>query len=63
MRVAVEGKFGQAKRCITLSREMPKLAETAQCAIAITFLVLNLERWLRQLLTLLLVYLSGGEAS
>ena len=32
---------------------MPKLAETAQCAIAITFLVLNLERWLRQLLTLL----------
>ncbi len=37
----------------SLARVMPKLAETAQCAIAITFLVLNLERWLRQLLTLL----------
>ncbi len=53
MRVAVEGKFGQTKRRITLARVMPKLAETAQSAIAITFLVLNLERWLRQLLTLL----------
>ncbi|MEL6937981.1 MAG: transposase, partial [Cyanobacteria bacterium J06598_1] len=49
-RVAIEGKFGQAKRRFSLSRVMPKLAETAQCAIAITFLVLNLERWLRQLL-------------
>ncbi|WP_240518811.1 IS5 family transposase [Leptolyngbya sp. BC1307] len=53
VRVAVEGKFGQAKRRFSLARVMPKLAETAQCAIAITFLVLNLERWLRQLLTLL----------
>lgn len=49
-RVAIEGKFGQAKRRFSLARVMPKLAETAQCAIAITFLVLNLERWLRQLL-------------
>lgn len=53
IRVAVEGKFGQAKRRFSLARVMPKLAETAQCAIAITFLVLNLERWLRQLLRLL----------
>lgn len=54
VRVAIEGKFGQAKRRFSLDRVMPKLAETAQCAIAITFLVLNLERWLRQLLALLL---------
>ena len=50
IRVAIEGKFGQAKRRFSLARVMPKLAQTAQCAIAITFLVMNLERWLRQLL-------------
>ena len=59
MRVAVEGKFGQAKRRFSLARVMPKLAETAQCAIAITFLVLNLERWLRQLLALLFGHCAG----
>ena len=49
IRVAIEGKFGQAKRRFSLARVMSKLAQTAQCAIAITFLVINLERWLRQL--------------
>lgn len=53
LRVAIEGKFGQAKRRFSLARVMAKLAETAQSAIAITFLVLNLERWLRGLLMLL----------
>lgn len=53
LRVAIEGKFGQAKRRFSLARVMAKLAETAQSAIAITFLVLNLERWLRAFLTLL----------
>jgi len=52
LRVAIEGKFGQAKRRFSLARVMAKLAETAQSAIAITFLVLNLERWLRALLSL-----------
>lgn len=54
-RVAIEGKFGQAKRRFSLGRVMAKLAETAQSAIAITFLVLNLERWLRALFFLLFV--------
>lgn len=54
LRVAIEGKFGQAKRRFSLARVMAKLAETAQSTIAITFLVLNLERWLRALLTVLL---------
>jgi transposase, IS5 family len=53
VRVWVEGKFGQAKRRFSLARVMAKLAHTAQSAIAITFLVLNLERWLAQLLALL----------
>ena len=53
LRVAIEGKFGQAKRRFSLARIMAKLAETAQAAIAITFLVLNLERSLRALFRLL----------
>ena len=53
LRVAIEGKFGQAKRRFSLARVMAKLAKTAQSAIAITFLVLNLERWLRALLMFL----------
>jgi IS5 family transposase len=53
VRVEIEGKFGQAKRRFSLARVMAKLAQTAQCAIAITFLVLNLERWQSQLLRLL----------
>ena len=54
VRVAIEGKFGQAKRRFSLGRVMAKLAHTAQTVIAITFLVLNLERWLRCLLAFLL---------
>lgn len=62
VRVAIEGKFGQAKRRFSLDKVMPKLAETAQTAIAITFLVLNLERWLRQLLAFLFWLFGGVEA-
>ena len=50
VRVEIEGKFGQGKRRFSLARVMAKLAETAATTIAITFLVMNLERWLRQLL-------------
>ena len=50
LRVQIEGKFGQAKRRFGLSRVMAKLADTATSAIAITFLVLNLERWLSHFL-------------
>jgi transposase, IS5 family len=63
VRVWIEGKFGQAKRRFSLARVMAKLADTAQTAIAITFLVLNLERWLRQLLSLLFwLYALGLQA-
>ena len=51
VRVQIEGKFGQAKRRFGLNRVMAKLADTAASAIAITFLVMNLERWLRYLLS------------
>jgi IS5 family transposase len=50
VRNQIEGKFGQGKRRFSLGRVMSKLAATAECTIAITFLVMNLERWLRHLL-------------
>lgn len=48
-RIPVEGKFGQAKRRFSLNRIMTKLASTSRTAIAITFITMNLEKWLRGL--------------
>jgi hypothetical protein len=50
IRNQVEGKFGVGKRHFSLARVMAKLAPTAETAIAMTFLVMNLEQLLRQLL-------------
>jgi transposase, IS5 family len=50
IRNQVEGKFGVSKRRFSLARVMAKLAPTAETAIAVTFLVMNLEQLLRQLL-------------
>ena len=49
----IEGKFGQGKRKLGLGRVMTKLAQTSETSIALTFLVLtflviNLEKLLRQ---------------
>ena len=49
VRNQIEGKFGQAKRRFSLDRVMTKLAHTSETAIAITFLVMNLEALLRPL--------------
>lgn len=49
-RIPIEGKFGQAKRRFSLSRIMCKLAKTSETAIAIIFLVMNLEKMLKVLL-------------
>ena len=50
IRNQIEGQFGQGKRRFSLSRVMAKLASTAETSIAISFLVMNLERLLRQVL-------------
>ena len=47
IRNGVEGKFGQAKRRFGWGRVMAKLAATAETAISITVLVMNLEQRLR----------------
>jgi len=45
-RIPIEGKFGQAKRRFSLNRVMTKRANTSECAIAIVFLLINLEKGL-----------------
>lgn len=61
VRNQVEGKFGVAKRRFSLARVMAKLAPTAETAIAVTVLVMNLEQLLRQFLWVFFaVVLMGG---
>ena len=55
-RIAIEGKFGQGKRRLSLARIMCKLARTSETAIKVAFLVMNLEKWLKSLL----FYLFSG---
>ncbi|WP_410510506.1 IS5 family transposase [Nodosilinea sp. E11] len=59
IRNAVEGKFGQGKRRFSLARVMAKLAPSAETAIAITFLVMNLERRLQALRLLFIAILAA----
>ena len=49
-RIAIEGKFGQGKRRFTLNRIMAKLAETSEAVILVSFIVMNLEKLLSQIL-------------
>jgi transposase, IS5 family len=59
VRNQIEGKFGQGKRRFSLAKVMAKLAPTAETSIAITFLVMNLERRLTPLILRFLLILSG----
>jgi IS5 family transposase len=58
-RIPIEGKFGQGKRRFSLSKIMCKLAKTSETAIAVTFIVLNIERWLKAILFCLFLYLRS----
>jgi hypothetical protein len=49
-RIPIEGKFGQGKRHFGLNRVMAKLANTGKTSIIITFIVMNLEKWLKAIL-------------
>jgi transposase, IS5 family len=48
IRNCIEGKFGQGKRRFSLNRIMTKLEATSRTSIAITFLVINLSRLLKE---------------
>jgi len=52
-RIPVEGKFGQGKRRFGLGLIKSKLAETTKSSIHITFIVMNLEKWLNAILSAL----------
>ena len=56
-RNTIEGKFGQAKRRFSLNLVMTKLTTPSETSIAITFLVINLSKLLRQFCSLFLSFL------
>ena len=60
-RNAVEGKFGEGKRFYRLSRVMTRLQGTSEVAIHMTFLVMNLEKRLRDLLLSIFRWLITGK--
>ena len=62
-RIEVEGKFGVAKRRFSLSRVMSKLKETSEHTIALVFLIMNLEKALRDLLLYLLLFSAKNRTS
>jgi len=51
-------EFGQGKRRFGLDLIMAKLANTSETAIAITFIVMNLEKWLQKLFFSLFICLQ-----
>lgn len=53
-RIPIEGKFGQGKRRFTLARIMAKLAITSETVIMVSFMVMNLEKILAGILSVLL---------
>jgi hypothetical protein len=59
-RIPIEGKFGQGKRRFSLSKIMCKLDCTSETAIAVAFLVMNLEKWLRDIIFYLFLLTSWG---
>jgi len=54
-RIPIEGKFGQGKRRFTLNRIMAKLAATSETVILVSFIVMNLEKLLAQILLFVFV--------
>lgn len=59
IRIEVEGRFGTAKRRYCLDKIMTKLRGTSETTIALIFLVMNLDKILRDLLLSLLEWLSS----
>ena len=54
-RIPIEGKFGQGKRRFGLARIMARLSNTSETMIAVTFMVMNLEKWLKRLFFVLVM--------
>lgn len=61
IRIDIEGRFGTAKRRYGLDRIMTKLRRTSETTIAMIFLVMNLDKILRDLLSSLLDWLLNKK--
>lgn len=57
-RNAIEGKFGEGKRCYGLDRVMTRLSDTSDTTIHLIFLVMNLKKRLRVLFGYLIYWLN-----
>ena len=57
-RVSIEGKFGQGKRRFNLGRIMSKGPDTSACSIVMSFLVMNLMKWLKVIFYALFIWLT-----
>lgn len=62
-RIPVEGKFGNAKRKGTLDRIMAKLAHTSKSVIHVGIIVLNLDKWLREVIFWLIAQCAAWRQS
>jgi IS5 family transposase len=62
-RIPIEGKFGQGKRRYGLGLIMSKRPETSACSIVMSFLVMNLMKWLKVIFYTLLFGLSVKRES
>lgn len=60
-RIPIEGKFGQGKRRFGLGRIMSKGPDTSACSIVMSFLVMNLMKWLK-VIYFGLVFCRSGSA-
>lgn len=62
-RIPIEGKFGQGKRRFGLGLIMSKRPDTSACSIVMSFLVMNLMKWLKVIFYTLFFWLSGKKDS
>ncbi len=62
-RIPIEGKFGEGKRRYRLGLVMTKLACTSETSIAMSFLVMNLEKWLRAIFLRLIFWRQNLQFS
>jgi IS5 family transposase len=60
-RIPIEGKFGQGKRRYGLGLIMSKRTDTSACNIMMSFLVMNLMKWLKVIFYTLLFWLSDKK--
>lgn len=58
IRIEIEGKFGNAKRRYRLNRLMTRLCKTSETTIALVFMIMNLDKILRDLLLSILDWLT-----